>query len=90
MYLLLVRHKDYTETLEYEHWESLVRDAADYEAGEYRGTVVGAVELTIRNGRLINTITRADLWDSIWTELRFNPQWRAMQANLERWSDRRD
>ena len=90
MYLLLVRHKDWTETLEYADWDSLVRDAADHEAGEYRGEVVGAVELTIRNGRLINTTTRADLWDSIWTELRFNPHWRAMQANAEKWSNRHE
>ena len=43
MYLLVVRHKDWTEMLEYADWDNLVRDAADHELGEYDGDVVGAV-----------------------------------------------
>ena len=92
MFLLLVRHSGYTETLEYDHWDALVRDAADYASGEYlnNGRVVGALELAFKGGDLANAITRADLWDDIYAELRLNPQWRQAQANAERWSARHE
>ena len=92
MFLLLVRHAGWTETLEYADWDSLVRDAADHEGGEYgnSGRVVGALELAFRGGDLANAITRSDLWDDIYAELRLNPQWRQAQANAERWSARND
>ena len=92
MFLLLVRHAGWTETLEYSDWQALIRDAADYTSGEYgnSGRVIGALEITFRGGEIANAITRTDLWDDIYTELRLNPQWRQAQANAERWQARRD
>lgn len=89
MFLLMIQHSGgATEALDYTSWDDLVREAADFEAGEYRGDVAGAVEVTISGGRVTHTTTRADLNDAVYAELRSRPEWRRAQASAERWSDR--
>lgn len=61
---------------EHETLEQLIASAADYEAGEYPGTVVGAFTLTYRNKRLISTAPIADLDSQVHAELRSRPDWR--------------
>ena len=90
MFLLLVRHKDWTETLEFSDWDSLIRDAADHEAENWSGKIVGAVELVFKHGELANCITRTDLWSEVYAELKLNPAWQRIQENAARWSDRHD
>jgi hypothetical protein len=55
---------------EYNHLDDLIRDAADYESGEYRGQVVGSFTLTYRGGRLVASAPIADLNDQVHAELR--------------------
>jgi hypothetical protein len=91
MYLLLVKHSTHVETLDYDDLNALIREAADYEKGEYSGRIVGAVEMIFhKSGDLHSTQTRPDLWDDIWTELRSDPVWRKTQASLERYGARSD
>lgn len=69
--------------------DRLVSDAADYEAGEFTGRWVGAVELHFdESGRLKEARPVDDLGRLVQAELSSRSAWRRTQADLERWASR--
>ena len=67
--------------------EGAVRDAADYEAGEFAGRWLGAVELSFdRSGLLIGARAMNDLSTRVHEELSRRPAWRRWQRALQHWS----
>jgi hypothetical protein len=74
---------------EYASAARLIADAADYEAGEFRGRWVGALELSFDDsGRLIAALPLADIAADVHAELAARPEWCRRQAALDRWSRR--
>jgi len=66
--------------------DHLVTDAADYEAGEFPGRWIGALELSFdRTGLLVGARPVEDLADKVHAELAARPSWRRRQASLQRW-----
>ncbi|HYC63998.1 MAG TPA: hypothetical protein VEC14_04635 [Reyranellaceae bacterium] len=66
--------------------DRLIADAADYEAGEFPGRWVGALELTFdRTGLLVDARRVEDLAGKVHAELAGRPSWRRRQAVAERW-----
>lgn len=74
---------------EYASADRLVADAADYEAGEFPGRWVGALELSFDDsGRLIAALALGDIAADVHAELASRSEWRQRQAALDRWSQR--
>ena len=72
---------------EYADAGRLVADAADYEAGEFPGRWVGALELSFDvSGALIAALPLADVAAGVHSELKWRSEWRQRQAALERWT----
>jgi len=67
----------------------MVSDAADYEAGEFAGRWVGALELQFDStGRLTKASLVEDLGGQVRAELSTRSAWRRAQASRERWASR--
>ena len=74
---------------EYADTGRLVADAADYEAGEFPGRWVGALELSFDDsGALIAALPLADLAAGVQAELKSRSEWRHRQVALDRWTAR--
>ena len=74
---------------EYASADRLVADAADYEAGEFPGRWVGALELSFDDsGRLISALPLANVAAGVHAELAVRSQWRRHQAAFDRGSAR--
>lgn len=74
---------------EYASTDRLVADAADYEAGEFPGRWVGALELSFDDsGRLISALPLVDVAADVHAELTSRSQWLRHQAALDRGSAR--
>ena len=72
---------------EYADAGRLVADAADYEAGEFPGRWVGALELSFDDsGALIAALPLADIAAGVHEELKSRSEWRQRQAALDRWT----
>jgi hypothetical protein len=70
---------------EYGSTDRLIADAADYEAGEFPGRWVGALELSFDgSGRLIAALPLSGVAAGVHTELASRSEWRRHQATLER------
>lgn len=69
--------------------DRLIRDAAEYEAGEYPGRWVGGLELQFDgSGRLRGAKALDDLGHLVQAELTARKDWRRSQSALERWASR--
>jgi hypothetical protein len=67
--------------------DGLVSDAADYEAGEFAGRWLGAIELSFdRTGLLIEARAMNDLAARVHVELNRRPAWRRRQRVLQHWT----
>jgi hypothetical protein len=74
---------------EYGSTDRLIADAADYEAGEFPGRWVGALELSFDgSGRLVAALPLADVAAGVHAELASRSEWRRHQTALERASAR--
>jgi len=72
---------------EYTDTGRLVADAADYEAGEFPGRWVGALELSFDDsGALIAALPLAGISAGVHAELKSRLEWRQRQAALDRWT----
>lgn len=70
---------------EYSSVDRLIADAADYEAGEFPGRWVGALELSFDgSGRLIAALPLADVAACVHGELASRSEWRGRQAAFDR------
>ena len=69
---------------EYASAGRLIADAADYEAGEFPGRWVGALELSFdSSGRLISALPLADVAAGVHAELASRSEWRRHQRALD-------
>ncbi|OFW97597.1 MAG: hypothetical protein A3D94_03445 [Alphaproteobacteria bacterium RIFCSPHIGHO2_12_FULL_66_14] len=74
---------------EYASADRLIADAADYEAGEFPGRWVGALELSFDDsGRLIAALPLVDIAADVHAELASRLEWCQRQTALDRWSPR--
>ena len=74
---------------EYSSADRLIADAADYEAGEFPGRWVGALELSFDgSGRLLSALPLTDVAAGVHVELASRSEWRRRQAALDRASAR--
>lgn len=89
-YLIVERHVDGQRLRTLDECggpDELVRDAADYEAGEYPGRWVGALELSFdASGRLTAASPVDDIAAGVHAELRDRTDWRRRQTALDRWA----
>lgn len=70
---------------EYTSVDRLVTDAADYEAGEFPGRWVGALQLSFdKSGRLIAAFPLSDVSAGVHAELAARSSWCRNQAALSR------
>lgn len=87
-YLIVERHAgdQILRTLdEYSSVDRLIADAADYEAGEFPGRWVGALELSFDgSGRLMSALPLTDIAASVHGELASRSEWRERQAAFDR------
>lgn len=92
-YYLIVERQAGTTSLrsldDYPRAELLINDAADYEAGEFPGRWVGALELQFdQSGRLQEVRSVDDLGNRVQTELASRADWRRRQSVAGRWASR--
>ena len=74
---------------EYASTDRLIADAADYEAGEFPGRWVGALELSFDgSGRLIAAFPLTDVAAGVHAELASRSEWRRHQRALDHGSAR--
>jgi len=74
---------------EYADASRLVADAADYEAGEFPGRWVGALELSFDDsGALVAALPLTDVAAGVQAELKSRSEWRQRQVALDRWTAR--
>jgi hypothetical protein len=74
---------------EYADASRLVADAADYEAGEFPGRWVGALELSFdASGALVAALPLTDVAAGVQAELKSRSEWRQRQVALDRWTAR--
>lgn len=74
---------------DYASTDRLVSDAADYEAGEFPGRWVGALQLEFdASGRLAAAHALDDVGAKVRAELASRDGWRRSQAALDRWAAR--
>jgi len=80
MFILFVRHnkgrENWLELVDHTSWTDVVRDAADYEMGEYDGQVMGAVEVD-QADIVTGANLRLDLWSAVRDELSQRKAYRA-------------
>jgi hypothetical protein len=67
--------------------DRLIRDAADYEAGEFAGDWVGGLQLTFdTSGHLEAASKIEDLASMVRAELATRPGWKRAQSSRTRWA----
>lgn len=95
MFVMFVRHRhgrtigEWLEMVDYEDIRDAVRDAVDYQNGEYSGEVMGLVEIVAGNV-IQDAKMRYDFWDMVREALRESATYR-MGDRLAQWeADKHD
>lgn len=95
MFIMIVRHRhgrtigEWLELVDYTDIQDAVRDAVDYQNGEYSGEVLGLIEINVGN-IVQDAALRYDFWEMVREALRENATYQ-MGNKLAQWeADKHD